>query len=130
MIFAGRPAGHGLPFGATAAGLYALYAAQLWWMFRRIGNFGPVTALLFPFPLAFFHAVFARSVWLVKVRGSVTWRGRQIKLPPSARPTPWGATSGAGYGRFPETDDTITSKERGEACRQKGRTRAPFHSRH
>jgi 4,4'-diaponeurosporenoate glycosyltransferase len=69
-----------LPFGAAGVGLYALYAAQLWWMLRRIGSFGPLTALLFPLPLAFFHAVFARSVWLVKVRGSVTWRGRRIEV--------------------------------------------------
>jgi hypothetical protein len=37
-------------------------------------------ALLYPLPLAFFHAVFARSVWLVKVRGSATWRGRRIEV--------------------------------------------------
>jgi 4,4'-diaponeurosporenoate glycosyltransferase len=90
-------------FGAAALGLYALYAAQLWWMFRRIGSFGPVTALLFPFPLVFFHAVFARSVWLVKVRGSVTWRGRQIQVRPTAKAT---------HGRVSETDGTMVQKER------------------
>lgn len=74
------------PFGVASVGLYMLFVAQLWWMFRRIGSFGPVTALLFPFSLAFFHAVFVRSVWLVKVRGSVTWRGRQIQLRPSEKP--------------------------------------------
>lgn len=49
-------------------------------MLRRIGSFGPVTALAFPLPLAFFHAVFAKSVWLAKVRGSVTWRGRRARF--------------------------------------------------
>jgi 4,4'-diaponeurosporenoate glycosyltransferase len=74
---AGNRAG-GPPFGAAAVGLYGLYAAQLYWMLRRIGTFGPWPALLFPLPLAFFHAIFARSVWLAKVRGSVTWKGRRI----------------------------------------------------
>jgi hypothetical protein len=116
MLFTGIAAfsegSPGLPFGAAAAGLYTLYAAQLWWMFRRVGSFGPLTALLFPLPLAFFHAVFARSVWLAKVRGSVTWRGRQIKLSPSARPTPRGATTGGADGRVSESIGAIVSKER------------------
>jgi len=67
-------------FGKAAIGLYALYAAQLWWMFRRIGGFGPLTALFFPLPLAFFHTIFAHSVWLAKVRGSAMWRGRRIDV--------------------------------------------------
>ena len=101
-----------LPFGAAVAGLYALYAAQLWWMFRRVGSFGPLTALLFPLPLAFFHAVFSRSVWLVKVRRSVTWRGRKIQVLGPGKLTRWGAISEAGHGRLSETDGTIVSKER------------------
>lgn len=68
----------GAGFGASAVGIYALYAGQVWWMLRRIGSFGPVTALAFPLPLAFFHAVFARSLWLARIRGSVTWRGRRV----------------------------------------------------
>jgi len=86
-------------FGAAAVGLYLAYAAQLWWMFRRIGSFGPLAALLFPLPLAFFHAVFARSAWLTR-RGGVSWRGRSVMVEPRrtdshraaakppARPTP------------------------------------------
>jgi 4,4'-diaponeurosporenoate glycosyltransferase len=77
--------GESAAFGAVAIGLYVLYAVQLWWMLRRIGSFGPLTALMFPVPLAFFHAVFARSVWLTQVRGSVTWRGRQIDTRASRR---------------------------------------------
>jgi 4,4'-diaponeurosporenoate glycosyltransferase len=72
-------------FGAWAVGIYALYAAQAWWMLRRIGSFGPATAFLFPLPLAFFLAVFARSVWLAKVKGSVTWKGRLSSVTPRAR---------------------------------------------
>jgi 4,4'-diaponeurosporenoate glycosyltransferase len=67
-------------FGATAAGLYVAYAAQAWWMMRRIGSFGPATALAFPLPLLFFHGVFARSLWLAKLTGSATWRGRRVSL--------------------------------------------------
>jgi 4,4'-diaponeurosporenoate glycosyltransferase len=67
-------------FGAWTIGIYALYAGQVGWMLRRIGSFGPLTALVFPLPLAFFHAVFAWSLWLSNVRGSVTWRGRQVRV--------------------------------------------------
>jgi 4,4'-diaponeurosporenoate glycosyltransferase len=57
---------------------YALYAAQMYWMLRRIGSFGPLTALLFPLPLAFFHVVFFRSTRMVRGRNIVTWKGRSI----------------------------------------------------
>ena len=67
-------------FGAAGVGLYVLYAAQMWWMMRRIGSFGPLSALLYPLPLAFFYLVFARSAWLTWVRGMVTWRGRRIEV--------------------------------------------------
>lgn len=70
--------GPSLPvFGAAAVCLYLAYAGQLWWVFRRIGSFGPLAALFFPLPLAFFHAVFARSAWLTR-RGGITWRGRSL----------------------------------------------------
>lgn len=57
---------------------YALYAGQLYWMLRRIGSFGPLTALLFPVPLAFFHVVFFRAMHLVRRGKEVTWKGRSI----------------------------------------------------
>ena len=65
--------------------LYALYAAQLFWMLRRIGSFGPLAALLFPLPLLFFHAIFFRSLFLARVRNRVTWRGRTIGTRRGAR---------------------------------------------
>lgn len=66
--------------GAFLAGLavYVVVAAQLAWMLRRIGSFGLTTAVLFPIPLAFFLAVFARSIIDVYVRHRVTWKGRQL----------------------------------------------------
>jgi 4,4'-diaponeurosporenoate glycosyltransferase len=58
---------------------YALYAAQMYWMLRRIGNFSPLTALLFPVPLAFFHLVYIHSVHSIRRRNCVTWKGRIIR---------------------------------------------------
>jgi 4,4'-diaponeurosporenoate glycosyltransferase len=63
-----------------AAALYVAYAAQLGWMLRRVGRFGWATAAAYPVPLAFFLAVFARSVALTKIRRQVTWRGRAVPI--------------------------------------------------
>jgi 4,4'-diaponeurosporenoate glycosyltransferase len=68
-----------------AAALYAVVAAQVWWMARRVGRFGPITALAFPLLLVAFLAVFARSV-VATARGSVSWRGRRLATRPSRRP--------------------------------------------
>lgn len=73
-----------LPAPAAAA-VYLAYSGQLAWMLRRIGRFGLWPALLYPVPLAFFLAVFARSLVLTHVRGEVRWRGRTISTR-SARP--------------------------------------------
>ncbi len=63
---------------ALAAAVYALAAAQLWWMLRRAGSFGPGTALLFPLPLLTFLVVFVRSVVLTLARRPVRWKGRPV----------------------------------------------------
>lgn len=70
---------------AVAVGLYALVAAQLWWMARKVGRFGPVTALAFPALVAVFLAVFVRSV-VATARGRVSWRGRRVPTRRSRRP--------------------------------------------
>ena len=62
----------------AAAAVYAAYASQLQWMLVRAGRFGWATAAAFPLPLAFFLAVFARSLVLTNLRGEVTWRGRTV----------------------------------------------------
>jgi 4,4'-diaponeurosporenoate glycosyltransferase len=62
--------------------LYLAFAAQLWWMFRQVGSFGALTAVLFPIPLVGFIVVFLRSLWLTHVRHSVTWRGRSVSTAP------------------------------------------------
>jgi len=60
--------------------LYIAYACQLYWMLRRIGNFRPYTALLFPIPLLFFVLVFIYSFLIIFIRRNVTWKGRAIKV--------------------------------------------------
>ena len=59
---------------------YALFVAQLWLMLRRVGRFGPLTALAAPVLLLAFFTVFARSVWLTRIRHQVHWRGRSIAV--------------------------------------------------
>jgi len=58
---------------------YFLYALQVHWMLRRIGNFGFLTALLFPLPLLFFVGVFTLSFIRIFLRGKVHWKGREVK---------------------------------------------------
>lgn len=70
--------GAGTPSRPAAAALYGAYAVQVAWMLARAGRFGWLTAAAYPVPLAFFLAVFARSVVLTNVRGQVTWRGRAV----------------------------------------------------
>ena len=39
----------------------------------------PLTALVYPIPLAFFVGVFLRSAYLTYVRREVAWRGRRVR---------------------------------------------------
>jgi 4,4'-diaponeurosporenoate glycosyltransferase len=64
-----------------AAGFYLVYSSQLFWMYRRVGDFGPHSALLFPIHLLFFAFVFLRSLVLTFVVRRVSWKGRSIKNP-------------------------------------------------
>lgn len=59
--------------------LYAAFALQLAVLLRRVGRFSPLTALLYPIPLALFVGVFLRSVVLTFVRREVAWRGRRVR---------------------------------------------------
>jgi 4,4'-diaponeurosporenoate glycosyltransferase len=65
--------GDGLAWGAV----YLLCAAQVGWFARQIGAFRWFTALLYPVPLIFFFAVFARSA--LRSGKQVTWKGRAIR---------------------------------------------------
>ena len=59
--------------------VYFLYALEIHWMLRRIGNFGFRTAILFPLPLLFFVGVFTLSFIRIFLRGKVHWKGREVK---------------------------------------------------
>ena len=70
-------AGH-VPGAIVWSGCYLLFAAQLYSMLIRIGNFRWSTALAYPIPLLFFMYVFARSVLMARFTGKVRWKGRTI----------------------------------------------------
>jgi 4,4'-diaponeurosporenoate glycosyltransferase len=72
---------------------YLLFAVQFGAMLRQVGNFGVVTAALYPGPVGIFLVVFARSTYLTLVRRRVSWRGRAVPLSRARR---W---SGAGVPR-------------------------------
>jgi 4,4'-diaponeurosporenoate glycosyltransferase len=57
--------------------VYLLCAAQVAWLGRWVGAFRWYTALLYPAPLIFFFAVFARSA--IRSGKSVNWKGREIR---------------------------------------------------
>lgn len=65
--------GDGLRWGAA----YLLCAAQVGWLSRHLGAFRWGSALLYPVPLVFFFAVFARSA--LRSGKQVTWKGRAIR---------------------------------------------------
>ena len=60
--------------------LYVLYAAQIYWILVRIGNFKFYTALFYPIPLSFFVLVFTFSFVRVFFFRNVKWKGREIDL--------------------------------------------------
>jgi 4,4'-diaponeurosporenoate glycosyltransferase len=62
----------------ASAAVYVAVAGQVAWMLRRIGAFHPLTSVVYPVSLAFFLALFARSIFDVYVRRRVTWKGRQL----------------------------------------------------
>jgi len=65
---------------ALYGSLYILYAAQIYWMLARIGNFKFYTALFYPIPMSFFVVVFAYSFVRIFLFRSVKWKGREIDL--------------------------------------------------
>jgi len=60
--------------------VYAAYAVQLSINLRRIGQFNPLTALLFPIFVLAFVLVYFRSLYQTHIRKQVTWKGRTISL--------------------------------------------------
>lgn len=66
----------------VVAGLlaYGAYAVQIWWLLRRLGNYGWLTAVTYPVSLMAFFWVFSRSLFLTLVRRNVRWKGRTIPV--------------------------------------------------
>jgi 4,4'-diaponeurosporenoate glycosyltransferase len=62
---------------AVHPALYLVSAAQVWWAGRRVGRFGPLTALLYAIPLVVFVGLVVRSL-MIRHPG---WRGRQPGRP-------------------------------------------------
>ena len=57
--------------------MYLLCAGQVLWISRQVGAFRWFAALLYPVPLVFFFAVFARSA--MRSGKTVRWKGREIR---------------------------------------------------
>ncbi len=62
---------------------YIAYVGQLWWILKRLGNYGMITALTYPASLVFFISIFVRSLYRTFVRRQVSWKGRTIETPRS-----------------------------------------------
>lgn len=60
--------------------LYFLYTCQIHLALNRLGNFGSIPALFYPFFLIFFIAIFLRSLFYTYGLRYVTWKGRKIRL--------------------------------------------------
>jgi 4,4'-diaponeurosporenoate glycosyltransferase len=67
-----------IPFSLWVS-LYGGFSLQIYWMLRRIGNFGILPCVFYPFPLVLFVLVFFRSLLVKMGLGSVFWKGRQVK---------------------------------------------------
>ncbi len=65
--------------GIMAFILYTLFAFQMFWIFKHIGQFGWMTALLFPFPLFFFLGTYLYSFVLSFIKRRIEWKGRVIE---------------------------------------------------
>jgi 4,4'-diaponeurosporenoate glycosyltransferase len=68
-----------LAFAILGTAAYLLTAAEIALFSSRVGNFGFVSALLFPLHLGFFCTVLLRSLYLQFVKHEVRWKGRTIK---------------------------------------------------
>jgi 4,4'-diaponeurosporenoate glycosyltransferase len=60
--------------------LWVAYAAQLGLLGRRAGRFPAWSWLAYPVALAFFFAVFLRSVLAALMGWGVTWKGRRLEM--------------------------------------------------
>ncbi len=62
----------------TASVFYVFFATQIAATGHRLGNFGPLAAVLYPVHLAAFFFVLARAVLFAATGRSVRWKGRAL----------------------------------------------------
>ena len=72
--------GTAMSLTAVYALLYILYVMQVFWMLFRIGNFGFISALLFPVHAFFFVYIFIKSYISIFIIKKVRWRGRSVEV--------------------------------------------------
>jgi 4,4'-diaponeurosporenoate glycosyltransferase len=63
-----------------AFALTAMFAVQMGVLFRQVGAFGWVDALLYPVHLVFFAFLFVLGLFSVRVSRRVHWRGRNVRM--------------------------------------------------
>jgi 4,4'-diaponeurosporenoate glycosyltransferase len=65
------------PLSPLALWVYLAFAIQAGLLLRQVGRFSWLTALLYPIPMGFYLAIFARS--LLRSGKTVRWKGREIR---------------------------------------------------
>lgn len=63
-----------------AFALTAMFAVQMGVLFRQVGAFGWVDAVLYPVHLLFFALLFLLGIFSVRVSRRVHWRGRSVRM--------------------------------------------------
>jgi 4,4'-diaponeurosporenoate glycosyltransferase len=65
--------------------LYSGYAAQIYWMSRRVGDFHAWSNYLFPIPLFFSGYIYIKSFLKYTFRKEVKWKGRSLSTEETAK---------------------------------------------
>jgi 4,4'-diaponeurosporenoate glycosyltransferase len=65
--------------------LYSVYAAQIYWMSRRVGNFHTWANYLFPIPLFFSGYIYIKSFLKYALKKEVKWKGRSLSTEETAK---------------------------------------------
>ena len=61
-----------------------MFAVQMGVLFRQMGSFGCVDAVLYPVHLLFFTLVFLLGIFRVRISRRVHWRGRSVRMADAA----------------------------------------------
>ena len=63
-----------------------MFAVQMGVIFRQMGSFGWVDAVLYPVHVLFFILVLILGIFRVRISRRVQWRGRSVKMVDEAEP--------------------------------------------